>query len=72
MSTKSPTRSPLKTAASPLSTQALRRVRKDRMVWLYVLPVSAVFLFVFVGPLIYTAWTALHETSYYQIGKFSG
>jgi len=42
------------------------------MVWLYVLPVSAVFLFVFVGPLIYTAWTALHETSYYQIGKFSG
>lgn len=42
------------------------------MVWLYVVPVSAVFLFVFVGPLIYTAWTALHETSYYQIGKFSG
>ncbi|NWL10022.1 sugar ABC transporter permease [Paenarthrobacter nitroguajacolicus] len=42
------------------------------MVWLYVLPVSAVFLFVFVGPLIYTAWTALHETSYYQIGKFTG
>lgn len=42
------------------------------MVWLYVIPVSAVFLFVFVGPLIYTAWTALHETSYYQIGKFSG
>ncbi|MBT2565263.1 sugar ABC transporter permease [Arthrobacter sp. ISL-85] len=36
------------------------------------MPVSAVFLFVFVGPLIYTAWTALHETSYYQIGKFSG
>jgi multiple sugar transport system permease protein len=42
------------------------------MVWLYVVPVTAVFLFVFVGPLIYTAWTALHETSYYQIGKFSG
>ncbi|MET3905177.1 sugar ABC transporter permease [Paenarthrobacter sp. 4246] len=42
------------------------------MVWLYVLPVSAVFLFVFVGPLIYTAWTALHETNYYQIGKFTG
>ncbi|MBU8865679.1 sugar ABC transporter permease [Paenarthrobacter sp. MMS21-TAE1-1] len=42
------------------------------MVWLYVVPVSAVFLFVFVGPLIYTAWTALHETTYYQIGKFSG
>ncbi|MBT2585400.1 sugar ABC transporter permease [Arthrobacter sp. ISL-95] len=42
------------------------------MVWLYVVPVTAVFLFVFVGPLIYTAWTALHETTYYQIGKFSG
>jgi multiple sugar transport system permease protein len=42
------------------------------MVWLYVVPVTAVFLFVFVGPLIYTAWTALHATSYYQIGKFSG
>jgi multiple sugar transport system permease protein len=42
------------------------------MIWLYVVPVTAVFLFVFVGPLIYTAWTALHETSYYQIGKFSG
>jgi multiple sugar transport system permease protein len=42
------------------------------MVWLYVVPVSAVFLFVFVGPLIYTVWTALHETTYYQIGKFSG
>ncbi|WP_281450374.1 carbohydrate ABC transporter permease [Paenarthrobacter nitroguajacolicus] len=72
MSTKSPTRSPRKTATPPLGTQALRRVRRDRMVWLYVLPVSAVFLFVFVGPLIYTAWTALHETTYYQIGKFSG
>jgi ABC-type sugar transport system permease subunit len=44
----------------------------DRVVWLYVIPVIAVFLFVFVGPLIYTAWTALHETTYYQIGKFSG
>jgi multiple sugar transport system permease protein len=37
-----------------------------------VLPVSAVFLFVFIGPLFYTAWTALHETKYYQIGEFSG
>jgi multiple sugar transport system permease protein len=37
-----------------------------------VLPVSAVFLFVFIGPLVYTAWTALHETRYYQIGEFSG
>lgn len=72
MSTKSPIRSPRKTPTSPLGTQTRRRVRRDRMVWLYVLPVSAVFLFVFVGPLIYTAWTALHETSYYQIGKFSG
>ena len=37
-----------------------------------MLPVSAVFLFVFIGPLFYTAWTALHETKYYQIGEFSG
>lgn len=49
-----------------------RQHRKDRAVWLYVIPVCAVFLFVFVGPLFYTAWTALHETTYYQIGKFSG
>jgi len=50
----------------------VRRPRKDRLVWLYVVPVSAVFLFVFIGPLIYTAWTALHETTYYEIGEFSG
>jgi multiple sugar transport system permease protein len=50
-----------------------RRARRGRAsVWLYVIPVCAVFLFVFVGPLIFTAWTALHETSYYQIGEFSG
>lgn len=49
-----------------------RRSKTDRRVWLYVIPVTAVFLFVFVGPLIYTAWTALHETSYYTIGEFSG
>jgi multiple sugar transport system permease protein len=39
----------------------IRRRREDRRVWLYVLPVSAVFLFVFIGPLFYTAWTALHQ-----------
>jgi multiple sugar transport system permease protein len=50
----------------------IRRPRGNRRIWLYVIPVSAVFLFVFVGPLFYTAWTALHETRYYQIGKFSG
>lgn len=72
MSTNSPTRASSQTATPPTGIQAPRRARKDRMVWLYVVPVSAVFLFVFVGPLIYTAWTALHETSYYQIGKFSG
>lgn len=44
----------------------------DRLVWVYVAPVCAVFLFVFVGPLFFTAWTALHETTYYQIGKYSG
>jgi multiple sugar transport system permease protein len=49
-----------------------RRRRGDARIWLYVLPVSAVFLFVFIGPLFYTAWTALHETRYYQIGEFSG
>ena len=49
-----------------------RRRRRDRALWLYVAPVCVVFLFVFVGPLFYTAWTALHETTYYQIGKFSG
>ena len=50
----------------------IRRQRGNRRIWLYVIPVSAVFLFVFVGPLFYTAWTALHETRYYQIGEFSG
>ena len=72
MSTNSRTSASSQTATPPTGSQPSRRARKDRMVWLYVVPVSAVFLFVFVGPLIYTAWTALHETSYYQIGKFSG
>ncbi|WP_286179418.1 carbohydrate ABC transporter permease [Arthrobacter sp. ISL-95] len=72
MSTKSSPRISRRPVASPLGTQTVRRARRDRMVWLYVVPVTAVFLFVFVGPLIYTAWTALHETTYYQIGKFSG
>lgn len=54
------------------SPEQPRTRRPDRRVWLYVLPVVAVFLFVFVGPLFYTAWTALHETTYYQIGEFSG
>lgn len=49
-----------------------RRRPRNRAIWLYVLPVTAVFLFVFVGPLVYTAWTALHETTYFQIGDFSG
>lgn len=60
--------------SSPTGRRApkMRRPGKDRGVWLYVIPVSAVFLFVFVGPLFYTAWTALHETTYYQIERFSG
>ena len=60
--------------APPTSSNAavIRHRREDRRIWLYVLPVSAVFLFVFIGPLFYTAWTALHETRYYQIGEFSG
>jgi len=59
------------TPDSPAPVPA-NRPRPDRRVWLYVLPVSLVFLFVFVGPLFYTAWTALHETNYYAIGEFSG
>ncbi|MDF2443479.1 MAG: multiple sugar transport system permease protein [Subtercola sp.] len=60
--------------ATPLrpNPPVLRVRMHDRRVWLYVIPVVAVFLFVFVGPLIYTGWTALHETNYYQIGAFSG
>lgn len=58
--------------AAGSGTPATRRPRRDRLVWLYVVPVSAVFLFVFIGPLIFTAWTALHETTYYEIGEFSG
>ncbi|MGN7862828.1 carbohydrate ABC transporter permease [Microbacterium sp. 22303] len=46
--------------------------RADRRVWLYTVPVILVFTFVFIGPLIYTGWTALHETKYYSIGSFSG
>lgn len=49
-----------------------RSSRNDRKVWLYTVPVVLVFAFVFIGPLFYTAWTALHETKYYSIGKFSG
>jgi multiple sugar transport system permease protein len=62
------------TAVSPArkTPVVINRERSDRRVWLYVVPVSVVFLFVFVGPLFYTAWTALHETRYYQIGAFSG
>jgi multiple sugar transport system permease protein len=60
------------TATLPSPSATSRPQRTDRAVWLYVVPVSVVFLFVFVGPLVYTAWTALHETTYYQIGEFSG
>jgi multiple sugar transport system permease protein len=62
----------LAVASQPGPAGTVRRRRGDARVWLYVLPVSAVFLFVFVGPLIFTAWTALHETTYFQIGEFSG
>lgn len=48
------------------------RRAKDRKVWLYTIPVTAIFAFVFIVPLIYTVWTALHETSYYEILEFSG
>ncbi|MFC9354036.1 carbohydrate ABC transporter permease [Arthrobacter sp. NPDC057013] len=58
--------------APPRTTPQLRPGRKDPRVWLYVVPVVAVFLFVFVGPLVFTAWTALHATTYYQIRDFTG
>jgi len=70
MSTTSAARVLAPEAAAPSPTP--NRPRRDRRVWLYVLPVTVVFLFVFVGPLFYTAWTALHETNYYAIGEFSG
>ncbi|NKF31556.1 sugar ABC transporter permease, partial [Pseudomonas sp. BGM005] len=38
----------------------------------YTVPVLLVFTFVFIGPLVYTVWTALHETTYYNIGEYSG
>jgi multiple sugar transport system permease protein len=46
--------------------------RSDRRVWLYVLPVCLVYLSVFVAPLAYTGWTALHKTTYFAIGEFTG
>jgi multiple sugar transport system permease protein len=49
-----------------------RGPRRDRRVWLYVVPVCLVYLSVFVVPLVYTGWTSLHETTYYQIGEFTG
>lgn len=52
--------------------RAPRRRREDFRVWFYVFPVTAIFLFVFVGPLFFTVWTALHETKFYEIGQFSG
>ncbi|GAA2719340.1 carbohydrate ABC transporter permease [Cellulomonas aerilata] len=72
MSTTSAARALDSRTPSSSPAVASRRRRPDRGVWIYVLPVSAVFLFVFVGPLIYTAWTALHETNFYAIGEFSG
>ncbi|MEX0158637.1 MULTISPECIES: carbohydrate ABC transporter permease [unclassified Microbacterium] len=61
-----------KAATGTDSPSKRRPGRIDRRVWLYTVPVVLVFTFVFIGPLIYTAWTALHETTYYQIGEFSG
>ncbi len=59
-------------AGDPDPGRSARRPRPDRRVWLYTVPVVLVFTFVFIGPLIYTGWTALHETTYYEIGRFSG
>lgn len=58
--------------STALATPARRPRRADRTAWLYALPLALVFLVVFVVPLIWTAWTALHETTYYQLKEFSG
>jgi multiple sugar transport system permease protein len=60
------------TVARSALAMAPRAPRSDRRVWLYVLPVCLVYLSVFVAPLVYTGWTSLHETTYYEIGEFTG
>jgi multiple sugar transport system permease protein len=61
------------TAAAIMPHETPRRSRRrDLGVWLYTIPVCAIFLVVFVAPLLWTAWTALHKTNYYQLGEFSG
>ena len=41
-------------------------------VGLYLLPVSFIYLFVFLVPLLYAVWNALHESLYFEVGAFSG
>jgi multiple sugar transport system permease protein len=60
------------TIARSALAMAPRAFRRDRRVWLYVLPVCLVYLSVFVAPLVYTGWTSLHETTFYEIGEFTG
>ncbi|MGQ3256564.1 MAG: hypothetical protein ACT6ST_11650, partial [Microbacterium aurantiacum] len=62
----------IRKAAGEADPTENRRRRVDWRVWLYTVPVLLVFTFVFIGPLIFTVWTALHDTTYFQIGEFSG
>lgn len=62
------------TIASPNKRVQRRKyvVVEQRKAWLYVIPVALVFTIVFVGPLIQTFWTAMHETKYFELAEFSG
>lgn len=72
MSLTVPSLTPTRGSRTAGSAGQTRSPRPDHRVWLYVIPVCAVFLFVFVGPLVYTAWVALHETTFFTVGEFSG
>ncbi|MBU2670195.1 sugar ABC transporter permease [Actinoplanes bogorensis] len=50
----------------------VRPPRERRHVWAYLLPVCVVSTLVFVVPLLFTIWTATHDTKYYEIGAFNG
>ncbi|MBG6218675.1 multiple sugar transport system permease protein [Arthrobacter sp. CAN_A6] len=64
--------SDIRNTAPDTNPRIQRRPVKDSRIWLYTVPVVLVFTFVFIGPLVYTAWTALHETTFYEVGEFSG
>lgn len=72
MSLADPSLAPTRGSRTVAPSIQMRRSRPDHRVWLYAVPVTVVFLFVFVGPLLYTAWVALHKTTFFTIGEFSG